>query len=81
MWFVYHHFWFLDIAIGGVPLQVLCQLLLLALLPAALLPGLIATGAHKDFINQQMLLQVLHPLGQWLLSLSKSSLTTKCTHC
>lgn len=58
VWFVYHHFWFLDIAIGGVPLQVLCQLLLVALIPAALLPGLIATGAHKDFINHQMLIQV-----------------------
>lgn len=58
VWFVYHHFWFLDVSIGGLPLHAVCQMLILALVPAALLPGLLATGASKDLVNQQLLLQV-----------------------
>ena len=33
-------------------------MLLVALVPAVLLPGMIATGVSKDYINQQMLAQV-----------------------
>ena len=45
IWFVVHHFWFLDVRVGGLPVRLLCRLLLAALTPAVLLPGLIRSGA------------------------------------
>lgn len=60
IWFVVHHFWFLDVKVGGLPVRGLCQLLLAALAPAVLLPGLIRSGASKTLVNTLMLLQVCH---------------------
>lgn len=58
IWFVVHHFWFLDVQVGGLPVRALCQLLLAALAPAVLLPGLIRSAAPKNLISALMLLQV-----------------------
>jgi hypothetical protein len=43
-WFVWHHFWFLDITLDGWHLRTLCVLVVAAMLPAALLPGLLYSG-------------------------------------
>lgn len=58
IWFVVHHFWFLDVKVGGLPVRLLCRLLLAALAPAVLLPGLIRSGASKALVSTLMLLQV-----------------------
>ena len=66
IWFVVHHFWFLDVRVGGLPVRLLCRLLLAALTPAVLLPGLIRSGASKALVSTLMLLQVsLAALGLW----------------
>jgi hypothetical protein len=59
IWFVVHHFWFLDVRVGGLPVRLLCRLLLAALTPAVLLPGLIRSGASKSLVSTLMLLQVM----------------------
>jgi hypothetical protein len=59
IWFVVHHFWFLDVKVGGLPVRLLCRLLLAALTPAVLLPGLIRSGASKSLVSTPMLLQVM----------------------
>jgi hypothetical protein len=43
-WFVWHHFWFLDITLDSWHLRTLCALVVAAMLPAALLPGLLYSG-------------------------------------
>lgn len=46
VWFVSHHFGFLDIMLGpAFHLHDLCKLLLAALVPALLVPGLVFAGA------------------------------------
>jgi hypothetical protein len=45
-WFVWHHFWFLDVRVGGLHVRALCALALAAALPAAALPGAVVAGAH-----------------------------------
>jgi hypothetical protein len=45
-WFVWHHFWFLDVRVGGLHVRALCALALAAALPAAALPGAVAAGAR-----------------------------------
>lgn len=42
---MWHHFWFLDIQLGGLPLRWLCVVVVVAMLPAALAPGLLYSGA------------------------------------
>ncbi len=44
-WFLWQHFWFLEVSLGGMPLKNVCVLVLAAMLPAALLPGLLYSGA------------------------------------
>eukprot|EP00887_Chlorella_sp_A99_P005591 scaffold1.g5591.t1 len=39
-WFVWHHFWFLDIYLGGMHLRTVCYLVLAAMAASALVPGL-----------------------------------------
>ncbi len=56
-WFVSHHFWFLDILVGGTTLQLLCKLLLAALVPAVLVPGLAAARAPRLAIGALLMLQ------------------------
>ena len=46
-WFVWHHFWFLDVQLGPLHLRAVCCLVVGAMLPAALLPGLLYSGALR----------------------------------
>ncbi|KAJ9506464.1 hypothetical protein QJQ45_019460, partial [Haematococcus lacustris] len=60
VWFVYHHFWFLDIRLGGPGswhLHTLCKLALAALLPALMLPGLVHAGAHIAAVELMVVAQ------------------------
>ena len=57
-WFVWHHFWFLDILVGNTELRMLCKLLLVALVPAILVPGLVVARAPKLVIGALLMLQV-----------------------
>ena len=41
---MWHHFWFLDITLDSWHLRTLCTLVVAAMLPAALLPGLLYSG-------------------------------------
>ena len=43
-WFMWHHFAFLEIAVGGLSLRALCVLVLAAMVPATVLPGLQHAG-------------------------------------
>jgi len=38
-WFLWHHFWFLDVVLDGMHLRVVCGLVFLALVPAFGIPG------------------------------------------
>lgn len=54
---MYHHFWFLETSVSGMPLQTLCKLALAAMLPAALLPGLVRSGGTKLHLGALMVVQ------------------------
>lgn len=41
---MWHHFWFLEVSLAGVPLRTVCALVLAAMVPAALLPGMLYAG-------------------------------------
>ncbi|PSC73750.1 no exine formation 1 [Micractinium conductrix] len=56
-WFLWHHFWFLDIELDGMHLRVLCALVLAAMLPAALLPGLLYSDSPKAAVSGMLLVQ------------------------
>lgn len=56
-WFVHHHFWFLDIRVGFLHLQSMCQLAIAALLPAVVVPGLLLAGAGRQWVGVLMLVQ------------------------
>lgn len=58
VWFVRQHFWFLDIVIGFTHLLTLCKLLLVALVPALLVPGLVVSQASRHTIGAMLMLQV-----------------------
>lgn len=55
-WFVWHHFWHLDISLSGVPLRWVCCLLLSAMVPGLLVPGLILSGMFSRSSVVTMLL-------------------------
>lgn len=57
VWFVRQHFWFLDIIIGFTHLHTLCKLLLIALVPALLVPGLVVAQAPRHLIGALLMLQ------------------------
>ena len=57
VWFVVHHFWFLDVELDGMSLQRLCQLLLAAMVPAVLLPGLVASRVSSSLISALLVVQ------------------------
>ena len=57
-WFIWHHFWFLDIKMGGMDLKTLCVLLLLATEPALLAPGLVYTKASHLVVGGVLMVQV-----------------------
>jgi hypothetical protein len=56
---VRQHFWFLDIAVGGLHLHTLCKLALAALLPALMVPGLVYSGASITAVDALVMLQVM----------------------
>lgn len=45
-WFVWHHFWFLEVSLAGVPLRTVCGLVVAGMVPATLLPGLLYAGVE-----------------------------------
>lgn len=68
VWFVRHHFWFLDISIGSTHLHALCWLLLAAAGPALLVPALVASRSSATALGALLMLQAsaattaaLHP--------------------
>ncbi|KAA6419880.1 MAG: hypothetical protein FRX49_10243, partial [Trebouxia sp. A1-2] len=56
-WFLHHHYWFLNIEIQTHGLRFLCQVILAALLPATLLPGLIIGRGSGALVSLLMLAQ------------------------
>jgi len=57
VWFVYQHFWFLDIIVGMLHLHIVCRLVLAALVPALMVPGLVQAKASKLAISTLLMLQ------------------------
>lgn len=47
---MWHHFWFLEVSLAGVPLRTVCSLVLAAMLPAALLPGMLYAGEGTAWV-------------------------------
>lgn len=87
VWFVYHHFWFLETSVSGMPLQMLCKLALAAMLPAALLPGLVRSGGSKLHLGILLVVQVcpavvpsncIDKVKSPFLRLAQSSLSPIC---
>lgn len=62
-WFVRHNYGFLDIALAGLPLAALCNVILISWLPAMLLPVLVRAQVHRSYIGGLMLLQVRRRKG------------------
>ena len=58
LWFLHHHYWFLNIQVQMHGLRFLCQVILAALLPATLLPGLVMGQGSKSLVGALMLGQV-----------------------
>ncbi len=58
VWFLHQHYWFLNIEIQTHGLRFLCQVILAALLPATLLPGLIIGRGSGALVSLLMLAQV-----------------------
>lgn len=62
LWFLWHHFFFLDIWLGHMHLKLLCGLIGAAMLPALLLPGLVhgRHGVHhaRQLVGGLMVVQV-----------------------
>jgi len=69
LWFVSHHFWFLDISWNSTwNVQRICALLILYTAPTAMLPGLILSRAPPALIGIALVLQ------SGMLSLSEAAL-------
>ena len=64
VWFVYHHFWFLHTSVAGMPLQTVCKLILAAMVPAALLPGLVRSGGSRLHVAVLLVTQVTPPVAR-----------------
>lgn len=78
VWFVWHHFWFLDMVfVDGIPLRALCALVLAALLPALLVPGLVHCSAPRALSSLLLLAQAaaLVALEEWLYAGDHEDLT------
>ena len=58
LWFLHHHYWFLSIQVQTHGLRFLCQVILAALLPATLLPGLVIGRGSKPLMGLLMVAQV-----------------------
>jgi len=51
VWFVHHHFWFLEIELGGLSVRDLCKLMLGMLLPALTVPGLVISNSSHHLVS------------------------------
>eukprot|EP00884_Botryococcus_braunii_P004652 jgi/Botrbrau1/14188/Bobra.182_3s0121.1 len=56
-WFLYHHFWFLEVFLERMALRTMCKLLLVGIVPAALLPGLVLASVSKTAISVLIVVQ------------------------
>ncbi|KAK9838795.1 hypothetical protein WJX74_003461 [Apatococcus lobatus] len=65
-WFLWHHFWFLEVALAGgaVSLQRLCIGIFLAFLPALIIPGFLMTASFLQLVGPLLIGQAL--LVTWL---------------
>ncbi|KAL3133255.1 hypothetical protein ABBQ38_007137 [Trebouxia sp. C0009 RCD-2024] len=54
VWFLHHHYWFLNIQVQTHGLRFLCQVIVAALLPATLLPGLIMGRGSRSLVGLLM---------------------------
>ena len=63
VWFLHHHYWFLNIQIQTHGLRFLCQGILVGLLPATLLPGLVMRPGSRGLVPLLMLAQVRHTIS------------------
>lgn len=61
-WFIWHHFWFLDIVLDGMNLRTFCVLVFIAMVPAFAIPWLISSrlpGVSLLMILQASLMVIL----------------------
>ncbi len=58
LWFVKQHYWFLDVHVGSFHLHTLCKLVLSALVPALLVPGLVTSHAPPSATGALLVFQV-----------------------
>lgn len=56
-WFLWHHFSFLDVQLDGISLHNLCILILTAMVPGVLIPGLVHAGIKGPYVSSLMVLQ------------------------
>ena len=55
--FLHSNFWFLDIDLDGVHVHTLCKLIVIAVLPSLLIPGLIRLQVKPAFCSIALLTQ------------------------
>lgn len=79
LWFIYHHFWFLDIYVGHNHLHTMCKLALAAFVPALLVPGMVFVRASKVAISALLVLQavLVCSLEELLYVASQSDMDTE----
>ncbi|WPT14438.1 hypothetical protein PSENEW3_00000568 [Picochlorum sp. SENEW3] len=61
-WFLWQHFWFLDIKLDGMSLKVICSLIFAAMIPAVVVPGLLMAklpGSGPLLVMQAVILAIL----------------------
>ena len=61
-WFLWQHFWFLDIDMDGMRLKTICWLIFIAAIPAILVPGLVMSklpGSGALLLLQSIVLAIL----------------------
>ena len=81
-YFLHANFWFLDIAIGGAPLQAVLITIGLAFVPAALLPALVrATAATADGFSRLLWLNMILIQQGNLVLITEELLFVGCAAC
>jgi hypothetical protein len=58
-WFLWHHFSFLDVQLDGISLHNLCILILAAMVPGVLIPGLVHAGMKGPIVSSLMVVQAV----------------------
>lgn len=81
-YFLHANFWFLDIAIGGAPLQAVLITIGLAFVPALLLPALVrATAATADGFSRLLWLNMVLIQQGNLVLITEELLFVGCAAC